>query len=317
MPTFSTRLAYALEVDAGDLVVAIDAEANFRLVADTLLMCNVFGGFAPITTLPRELVDHIEAYLKADKPDATAKRQGEVKKMRECAEGYCTAFDHMSDERKLIRINEVLPERGEDEIDSLEELDPHDLQGMLITCDFDQLETQEHWENVEEWWEIVGEVGSLHCGLFSKHAGFALRYYGLDVVITREGLHEQSRTITYLTLPGGKGDNPTTARNSTFKLDPVDYTYISQDADFVLGRQITVPKEPTGSEKARFGKMITGLALPRWRRCRSDEVQDNLRSSLPKLTMLTHVHVQRCDRMHQGYVQHACEADVGGPTQEK
>ncbi|KAK5677088.1 hypothetical protein LTS10_010277 [Elasticomyces elasticus] len=293
MATISSRLAYALEVDAGDLVVAIDAEASFRLVADTLRMCKKHGAPATIAKLPEELVDHIEAYLKADKLATTAKRQVEVKKWRDCAEDSCTGFSHMSDEQKLVRVNEILPLYGNEEVKSLdpEEISPEELHDLIVDEDVFQPDNwpREHYENIKQWWDLVGRVGTVHRGLFSKHAGFALRYYGLDIAVAREGIILRWSTHTYLTLPEERrAGHLRTYREDEMELDPEVDDLVN--AEFVLARQITVPDELTHSEKARFEKMIGALALPGWERRRGDEVRENSRG-VPKLTMLTNVHL--------------------------
>ncbi|KAK3638334.1 hypothetical protein LTR56_013163 [Elasticomyces elasticus] len=305
MPTISTRLAYALEVDAADLVAALEIDVQFRSVVQTLQLCNMFGGTATITKLPTELIDLIEEHMAAYKLEAIAQRQHEVKKLYGCAEGSCTAYNHMSDSEKLIRLNGALHKTGEDELKSLQEsgLAPWKVESFVMELYLDGKEhlglgvdEQErlldtHAENVEEWQTLVGKAGLVDCGLFSRHSEFLRRYYGLEVFVAYSSSWDRGRAITYLTLPDGRG------RDSRTEVELFDEKPEHQGVGFGVACEIVTPKELTDGQKARFVEMVTGLAMPDWELADSEDEKRAL--AAPMLTMLTHVGIEQCSRVHQ------------------
>ncbi|KAK3634434.1 hypothetical protein LTR56_015313 [Elasticomyces elasticus] len=299
MPTISTRLAWALEVEASDLVAAIEVDAQFRPIVETLQLCNIFGGTATITKLPLELIDLIEEYIAADRLEVIAQRQHEVKKLCFCAEGLCNAFDHLSDSEKLLRVNEALKKSGEDEVESM--IEQWEIKSTLVPRLIERFALEErqdlldrHAMNVEEWRQLVGRKGLVDCGLFSKHSEFVRRYYGLVVFVTHTGSNYRGRTLTYLNLPDG------TRRYRATKVERFDETPEHQEVGFGIARAVSAPQDLTEGQEARFVRMLTGLAMPGWKLGASNQEQQLQRIlATPELTMLTHVRMEQCSRLHQ------------------
>ncbi|KAK5746292.1 hypothetical protein LTS12_022815 [Elasticomyces elasticus] len=287
MHRISTRPAYALQVNAADLVVAIDEEAQFRPIVDTLRLCYSFGGSAIITTLPRELFDQIEGYLIADQLAITFKRRYEAKKRHQCATFKCSDIDHMSGELRLEVLNRWLKEAGRDELKSLEpdEIDPQAVDELIDELlkyrSFGCLDSgmEIHDERADGWREMVGKVGAKDHGLFT-HTG---------------GVGASPRTITFLTLPDKPGRRSTT--NASF-LD-VHGPSTWRETELVLAQKLNVPQKLKREETARFVRMVTKLALPGWEHA----------NVVPELTMLTHVTVQHCRRDHKEVVRTSEDSD--------
>ncbi|KAK5723603.1 hypothetical protein LTR15_005302 [Elasticomyces elasticus] len=307
MPSISTELAYTVQVDAADLVAAIEIDVEYRPIAETLRLCNIFGGSAPITTIPTELVDLIEEFLTVHKHEAIAQRQSEVKELRDCAERRCLKFDHISDERKVIHVNKVLAERKERLLESLDDVDREELRDfVVIHCllvNYDQQEDKyDHDDNVTEWEELVGKLGEQECGMFSggnKYDRFIRDNYGLDVFIAHtadEGADLECTTLAYLRLPDGR-DRHQSHKRDQFRPDPEIFDlHTPAEAEIRLARQIWPPIEPSKEEKARFLRILTELAMPDQELDGNDESSEHLHARAePRLTVLTSIDVERCN----------------------
>ncbi|KAK5723718.1 hypothetical protein LTR15_005418 [Elasticomyces elasticus] len=307
MPAISTRLAYALEVKASDLVAALEVDVQFRTIVQTLQLCNMFGGTATITKLPTELIDLVEKHIEVDKLEAIAQRRHQVKKLYQCAEGSCSAYDHMSDAEKLTRLNGVMKRLGKDEVKSLQEsqLAPWKMQSFVMEQYPDGKGHQElgvgvekhlldkHAENIEEWRQLVGKVALLDCELLSKHSDFVRRYYGLEVFAAHRDSGDRQETCTYLVLPDES------SRHRETDLERFDERPDHQEIGFGVAREINAPEELTDGEKSRLVEMLTGLAMPGWDSGNDEEKQELLDWAAGTLKMLTYVRVEQCSRRHQ------------------
>ncbi|KAK5706238.1 hypothetical protein LTR97_001225 [Elasticomyces elasticus] len=290
MPTISTRLVWAIRIFPTDLVAAIEVEAQFRAITDTLRLSKIFGGTAPIATLPTELVNHIEDYLTAEKITARAQRRAHVERLYECMDNSCTPWDsHLTDEHKMILINEYLETQDEPTVNSFETWGAQIAQeyiqghGEDEYCVFWQ---EDHLKNSLEWHALVGKPGQEGDGLFTKHHDFILAEYGLEVFVAYR-LVDQCvyKTRTYLVLLGGAGGQPDGTEKRIFRdgccwKPPCRLgSKFCQVVDDVTD-QVVVPPEPTEAEKGRFARMQRLLGLP---------VCTALELEVPTLTMLTRV----------------------------
>ncbi|KAK5723605.1 hypothetical protein LTR15_005304 [Elasticomyces elasticus] len=266
MPTITNRLVSALSVNPADLVTTIDIEAHFQPIVKTLRLCNIFGGTAPVATLPTELIDQIEEYLTADKVVAYAKRLDQVRALYDCITKNCSPwFDHLTDEQKLLEINERLEWQGERPTNSLHSSEAEVVQEDILVAgdDRDGYRWQDdHLVKSREWYGLVGQPGQEGDGLFDMHKGFMLKEYGLEVFVT----HKQTgycewKTLTYLTLP----NMPASLRDKvcfdeTCCAIPqcrLGSTFCQVVDD--IAHEVTVPRAPSQEERARFARMVAFL----------------------------------------------------------
>ncbi|KAK4958834.1 hypothetical protein LTR10_003631 [Elasticomyces elasticus] len=293
MPTFSSRLTYALEVNASDLIAAIEVDVQFRAIVQTLQLCNIFGATATITKLPTELIDLVEEHIAANKLEAIAQRQHEVKKLYLCAEGECNSFHHLSDSEQLTRVNEALKERSEDEAESV--IAESEIMYVMVPRLIERFGLEErkdlldrHAMNVGEWRQLVGKAGMVDCGLFGKHSKFVRRYYGLEVFVANSGREGRWRTSTNLILPNDK------ANRSATEVERFDERRECQKVSPGAPCEKWAPEEPTEDEKALFTAMLTGLAMPGWESRAGEDEKQRLRArAAPRLSMLTYIRIRK------------------------
>ncbi|SMY19267.1 unnamed protein product [Zymoseptoria tritici ST99CH_1A5] len=96
--TSTVEQAWALPVDIARLGAHLEAyaETTLRSTIDTLRLCNRFGqGDEGITTLPNELVEHVEQYLMEDER-ADQRQLWEWEQA--CGEGRCEPIEHADDD---------------------------------------------------------------------------------------------------------------------------------------------------------------------------------------------------------------------------
>ncbi|KAK5706127.1 hypothetical protein LTR97_001113 [Elasticomyces elasticus] len=294
MPAISTRLAYALEVKASDLVAALEVDVQFRTIVQTLQLCNMFGGTATITKLPTELIDLVEKHIEVDKLEAIAQRRHQVKKLYQCAEGSCSAYDHMSFAEKLTRLNGVMKRLGKDEVKSLQEsqLAPWKMQSFVMEQYPDGKGHQELGVGVEEHL-LACWTSMLRISRSGGNCDLVRRYYGLEVFAAHRDSGDRQETCTYLVLPDES------SRHRETDLERFDEKPDHQEIGFGVAREINAPEELTDGEKSRLVEMLTGLAMPGWDSGDDEEKQELLDRAAGTLKMLTYVRVEQCSRRHQ------------------
>ncbi|KAK4891736.1 hypothetical protein LTR27_009744 [Elasticomyces elasticus] len=215
MPEVTTRLAWAVPVDPVDLIVYLEAEVNFRPVADTLRLCNVFGkgAKAAITKLLKEMVDLIEEFLIVDMVAVRTERQARCQSLCECFGGLCLPYTkHMTDEQKFDTVDQELAERGLPMVSSLEDNSAADIVNEFTTdrdCNFwYDCWKPDHAKCIAEWQELVGKVGDsdLHQGLVTETRNFVLGNFGLEIFLAHGQTGEKNAylTLAYLTLPDAR-----------------------------------------------------------------------------------------------------------------
>ncbi|KAK5739166.1 hypothetical protein LTR17_005467 [Elasticomyces elasticus] len=301
MPEVTTRLAWALRVNAVDLVASIEIEAAFRLVADTLRLCNVFGKgeHADITRLPKELVDLIEEHLIAEKVAAVTERRAHCRSLEECFSSFCSHWEkHMTDAQKLEMVNEVLEEQGmptvKSHLETAAQGAVHIINNGIMTYESDCWKPA-HIILQDEWQTLVGKAGA-GChdqGMITKTRDFVLKHFGLEIFVA----HKQNQmvnaynTFAYLTLPDDP--EPFAASQSyqvcvsdSKKDRPSDfYDYSPPEASFA--HEVNGFRLLTKSEEDRFLKMLVSLRMPGWERTTSEVENQKLRArATPKPTIL-------------------------------
>ncbi|KAK5739165.1 hypothetical protein LTR17_005466 [Elasticomyces elasticus] len=299
MPTITSRLAWALEVDPAEVMARVREEAKHRLTADTLRLCNVYGrgDKATITKLPKELIDLIEECLNDEKFAAAACAVDLAKHAQRCFRGYCSPYrNHSSDEQKLDMVNREFHNRGLPAAKSLCEEFVDEVAEWIVANEFDREDPTswqpEHEKNVEEWRGLVGTFGDGQQDVPTEEANFILRYYDLELCIGHQnhgwGTYD---TAMYLTLPDTNGQ-----RYDEVLVDdcgtPYDYKGRGGDPseEGFIAYDVTVPSAQSASQRAQFGKMLAKLGVPLVESARSDQEREQQRMRAePKLMMLAKV----------------------------
>ncbi|KAK5753089.1 hypothetical protein LTS12_016869 [Elasticomyces elasticus] len=302
MPIITSRLAWALAVDPAEVVARVNEEVQYRLTADTLRLCNVFGrgDHATITKLPKELIDLIEECLNAKKLDAAACSVVVAKNAHKCFTKACVPYrDHFSDEQKLDIINRELRNRERPAAKSLDEDGVEELAGWIMGNELDQINeiysvwNPEHEENIKEWGRLIGTPGEAEPDVLfnAREADFILRYYGLELCI---GSGHQSLgwgfydTLAYLALPDTNDE-----RVDDVMVDDCGTGYAGCSVpaeEALIAYEVAVPPTPTASQSARFSRMLAKLCVPVLERASSDEERESQRKRAePKLMMLAKV----------------------------
>ncbi|KAK3634788.1 hypothetical protein LTR56_015069 [Elasticomyces elasticus] len=304
MPEVTTRLAWAVPIDPVDLIVYLEAEANFRPVAHTLRLCNVFGkgAKATITKLPKEMVDLIEEFLVADMVAARTERHARCQSLCECFGGLCLPYTkHMTDKQKLVTVNQELVERGSPNVSSLDDHRAADIVNEFA-ADRDYTENfswydcwkPDHAKCIAEWQELVGKVGAtdLHQGVVTDTHNFVLKKYGLEIFLAhgQTGENNGYRTLAYLTLPDARRVDASytwcVCVDDCNEGAPYDHFDHSSPEDS-WAHEIAIPADLSCSEKDRCSKMLRSLAMPGFDRIDSSECNEKLRArAMPQMTML-------------------------------
>ncbi|KAK5703652.1 hypothetical protein LTR17_021928 [Elasticomyces elasticus] len=297
MPTITSRLAWALEVDPAEVIARVNEEVQYRLTADTLRLCNVYGtgDKATITKLPKELIDLIEEYLKAGKLDAAVCSVVVAKNAQRCYTGACVPYrDHLSDEQKLYLINQELRRDERPAAHSLSEEGVEELASWMMGNELERdhhMVQPDHEKNLEEWNRLVGTPGDAEPDVMSvaKQSYFILQYYGLELYIGHQdhgwGVYD---TLAHLALP-----NTIRERVDEVMVDDCGTPYEGCSLPAVEGfiaYEVTVPPSPTMPERARFGSMLAKLGVSGWEPASSDAEREKQRQRAePKLMMLAKV----------------------------
>ncbi|KAK5703650.1 hypothetical protein LTR17_021926 [Elasticomyces elasticus] len=313
MPEVTTRLAWAVRVNPADLVASIEIEAAFRPVADTLRLCNVFGKgeFADITRLPKELVDHIEEYLIADKAAAKDERRAHHQSLAECCAGHCSPWEkHMTEEVRLALVNDVLHQLGRPAVDSLDETGAQaavDIMRNQILWHQEDYVKAAHVSTQDEWQKLVGKAGaeSHDQGVITKTRDFMLKHFGLVIFVAHRGRgHGNAHdTFAYLTLPEDPKTNATThsyeVRVGDSKKDTPCEFYDYSSPEESSAHEVNNFPILTKSEGDRFLKLLVSLRMPGWKWTTSEFENQKLRTrALPKPMILA-----RVIRMDMGEVE--------------
>ncbi|KAK5677090.1 hypothetical protein LTS10_010279 [Elasticomyces elasticus] len=299
MPVITSRLAWALEVDPAEVIARVNEEAQYRLTADTVRLCNVFGrgDQATITKLPKELIDLIEEYLSNEKLAAATRSVERAEHVRDCFREECHAYhDHFSDEQKLDMVNLELHNRRQPAVRSLCE---EGVEGLVVwmTCNDKQewgLGTgpdwrPEHKKNVEEWKRLIRTFEDGKHVASTKEFNRILAYYGLELCIghNNDSVHAQD-TSAYLTIPDTSFEHV-----ETVMIDDCGTSYVGCRVPVeepLIAYEVTVPPTPTASQSARFGRMLAKLGVSGWEPASSDEERKMQRKRAePKLMMLAKV----------------------------
>ncbi|KAK5677082.1 hypothetical protein LTS10_010271 [Elasticomyces elasticus] len=303
MPTITNRLAYAVAVNAADLVTHIEAEAQFRPVVTTLRLCNVFGqgDDAHITRLPKELVDMIGDELAAEQISKRSERRTAARQMSKCFSQDCIPLhDHITLYLRLALVNDVLEDWGEAAADSLLDDRVDDAEAEIIDEGMDwEVDDWKmgHTSNVRGWQGLVGKLGNDdNYGLFTKHREFLLQQYRLEVLVSHrhdgdgrehDGYQGIYTTLAYLVLPAVNGRQRSEYTDAVLEKENADDSYPVEDA---CTNDIKIPLVPSLEKKTRFFKMLTSLGLPGWKLGISDEEDEKLRKrAIPKLKLLTRI----------------------------
>ncbi|KAK5677087.1 hypothetical protein LTS10_010276 [Elasticomyces elasticus] len=299
MPTVSTRLAYALLVNVVDLVVAIESDAQLRPAIQALKLCNRFGGIAPITILPTELIDLIKDDLTANILAATDQRRNELDKLYGCVTETCLDSPslHMSAEQQLDRVNEAremckLPRR-----DSLAGWRSEDLESWIqeLGSKYDKEDSLVHVRQVAEWYKLVGRPEDEHDGLFNKQQDVVRRYFGLEIFVaySASSIDAGAGTDVYLTLPEER-EGPNAIQDAHVLEDRCGRGSCNgcatRSTAESFARAIDMPRALSVSEAARFPKMLNELHVPGWELGNGDvEDEATRKRATPRLTLLVKV----------------------------
>ncbi|KAK5677089.1 hypothetical protein LTS10_010278 [Elasticomyces elasticus] len=305
MPEVTTRLAWAVPVDPVDLIVHLEAEVNFRPVANTLRLCNVLGkgAKAAITRLPKEMVDLIEEFLIADKVAARAERRAHCQALCECFGGVCFPYTrHMTDEQRLVTVNQQLGELVVPAVSSLDDSRAAHAVSYLPTDSTNavSLSHQECWKAdharcAQEWQDLVGKVGdpdySQSVVMDNTH-NFVLKNYSLEIFLAHGQTSENNgyESIAYLALPealrGIASHTWSLCVDDCGKGAPYKHFDHSPPEDS-WAHEVTIPAVLSLSEQDRFWKMLRDLQMPGWEMTGSSENNEKLRAkAMPKTTML-------------------------------
>ncbi|KAK5739172.1 hypothetical protein LTR17_005473 [Elasticomyces elasticus] len=317
MPTITTRLAYALQVDAADFVACLEVNASFRDTRATLRLCNVFGAGdqAHITRLPKELIDEIDGYLEEEQPVSAAQRRAEVKQLYECFQNRCRPCVHLDEDAKRVYVRRVVGDKV-----AFEDLDDDAVLAMIEEhCNVDPDDWKEaHDRNIMEWQNLVGKPGSRHNGdLHPELRTYSKEQYDLDVIV----VHQRSdrciyKTHLYLTLNLSEDDPTAGVDTHKFRKDTrkPGTAYVRgidcEESPCRLGgkdcrtedafaREVIIPEEPSEEKKALFLDILMCIGMPGWEARTADDTGELLERATPKLMMLTRVNVGRCHREHQ------------------
>ncbi|KAK4958835.1 hypothetical protein LTR10_003632 [Elasticomyces elasticus] len=302
MPTITSRLAWALAVDPAEVIARVNEEVQYRLTANTLRLCHVFGrgDHATITKLPKELIDLIEECLNAKKLDGAARSVEVAKNARRCFTKACVPYrDHFSDEQKLDIINRELRDRERPAAKSLDEDRVEELAEWIMGNELDRINevysvwNPEHEENIKDWRWLIGTPAEAEPDALSntREADFILRYYGLELCI---GSRQQSLdwgsydTLAYLALPDTNGEHLDDVMVDDCGTGYVGCSVPAEEA--LIAYEVTVPPTPTASQSARFGRMLAKLGVSGWEPASSDEERERQRKRAePKLMMLAKI----------------------------
>ncbi|KAK4891734.1 hypothetical protein LTR27_009742 [Elasticomyces elasticus] len=297
MPTITSRLAWALEVDPAEVIARVNEEVQYRLTADTLRLCNVYGtgDKATITKLPKELIDLIEEYLNDEKLAAAAHSVVVATNAQRCYTRACTPFrDHFSDEQKLDMIDRELHKWALPTVTSLCEERADNMAKWIVRNELDvdhRIVQPDHGNKLAEWNRLVGTPGEAEQDAISKakECDFILQYYGLELCIGHQNRGWGSyNTAAYLTLP-----NTVYERVDEVMVEdcgtPSKGRSVPAEEGFIA-YEVTVPRPLTTSERARFGSMFAKLGVPGWKSASSDEERkEQHKRTEPKLMMLAKV----------------------------
>ncbi|KAK5677083.1 hypothetical protein LTS10_010272 [Elasticomyces elasticus] len=317
MPTVTTRLAYALQVDAADFVACLEVDASFRAARQTLRLCNVFGAGdqAHITRLPKELIDKIDGYLEEEQPGSAARRCAGVKQLYECFQNRCRPCVHLDGDLKRAYVHKVVG----DEV-AFEDLDDDAILAMIEEhCNVDPDDWKGvHGRNIMEWQNLVGKPGSRHNGdLHPQLRTYGQEQYDLDVIVVHQRRDRCIyKTHLYLTLNLSEDDPTSDVHIHKFRRDLRKSGTVSirgpdcEESPCRLGgkdcrteeafaREVIIPEEPSEEELAGFLHVLTCIGMPGWKARTTEDTQELLERATPKLTMLTRVNVGRCHREHQ------------------
>ncbi|KAK4891741.1 hypothetical protein LTR27_009749 [Elasticomyces elasticus] len=317
MPTVTTRLAYALQVDAADFVACLEVDASFRDARATLRLCNVFraGDQAHVTRLPKELIDGIDNYLEEERPGSAAQRCAEVKQLYDCFQNRCRPCVHLDDDAKRVYVRKV----AEHEV-AFDNLDDDAVLAMIEEhCNVDPDDWKgAHDRNIMEWQNLVGKPGSRHNGdLHPELRTYNREQYDLDVIVVHQRRDRCFyKTHLYLTLNLSEDDPTSGVHIHKFRGDsrksgrPFVRGPDCEESPCRLGgkecrteeafaREVIIPEEPSEEELASFLHVLTSIGMPGWKARTAEDTGELLERATPKLTMLTRVNVGRCHREHQ------------------
>ncbi|KAK5723611.1 hypothetical protein LTR15_005310 [Elasticomyces elasticus] len=317
MPTITSRLAYALQVDATDFVACLEVDASFRDARETLRLCNVFGAGdqAHITRLPKELIDEIDGYLEEEQPRSAAQRCAQVKQLYECFQNRCRPCVHLDEDAKRVYVRKVVG----DEV-GFEDLDDNVVLAMIEEhCNVDPDDWKEpHDWNIMEWQNLVGKPGSRRNGdLLPELRTYSKEQYDLDVIV----VHQRSdrciyKTHLYLTLNLSEDDPTADVYTHKFRRDKrkPGTAYVRgpdcEESPCRLGgedcrtenafaREVIIPEEPNEEEKALFLDILMCIGMSDCKARTAEDTEELLERATPKLMMLTRVNVGLCHREHE------------------
>ncbi|KAK4545954.1 hypothetical protein LTR36_002518 [Oleoguttula mirabilis] len=264
MPSTHIELAWATPVNALTLVAHLGAQIKLQPTIDTIHLCNRFGrgNNATITKLPTEIIEQIDGCLI----NAERERLKEdAAKEYACWIGRCKPTDHLSADQCISIYDAKIDHASDKLIDAQNrELDVY----MRRIYAMDDTNTLGWWhelheERIDQWHARTGYPGSCRRGMFTEHADFVLKKYGLEVWTshiqrTDDADEIDHWTACYLTMPIDRRMKACKTRQEEIRADRSGGTV---PAETGLMLPVAMPRKPSKVSLGRFSRAMKLLSL--------------------------------------------------------